>query len=74
MECLVSAATNHKSIAFPAIGAGGLGFKKDEVAHIMSDAVVHFAQNLSLKMEIYFVVYPSDTEMFKVGPQIIFRI
>lgn len=68
------AATNYKSIAFPAIGTGGLGFKKDEVAQIMSDAVANFAQNVSQKMEIYFVIYPSDTETFKVGPQTIFSM
>lgn len=74
MECLVYAATNYKSIAFPAIGTGGLGFKKDEVAQIMLHAVVSFAQKASQKMEIYFVIYPSDTETFKVGLQKIFRI
>eukprot|EP00064_Thunnus_orientalis_P000423 superscaffoldBa00000021_g424 len=38
-ECLSMAASRqHKSIAFPAIGTGGLGFNKKEVARIMSNA------------------------------------
>lgn len=61
------AATNgHKSIAFPAIGSGNLGFNKREVAHIMSDAVVEFAKMFTGKMEIYFVIFPSDSVTFQV--------
>ncbi|XP_006810462.1 protein mono-ADP-ribosyltransferase PARP9-like [Neolamprologus brichardi] len=66
LQCLKMAATNgHKSIAFPAIGSGNLGFNKREVAHIMSDAVVEFAKMFTGKMEIYFVIFPSDSVTFQ---------
>lgn len=67
-ECLSLAdESGHKSIAFPAIGTGGLGFSKTEVAQIMSNAVATFAQRSLKKMDIYFVIYPSDNYTFKVG-------
>lgn len=74
MKCLMLAATKHKSIAFPAIGTGGLQLRRDEVARIMSEAVVNFALNISQTLGINFVIYPSDTETFKVGLQKLFRI
>ncbi|XP_044073699.1 protein mono-ADP-ribosyltransferase PARP9 [Siniperca chuatsi] len=65
-DCLWLAFTNnHKSISFPAIGTGGLGFDKKDVAQIMSSAVVNFAQNVSLKIEVYFVIFPTDKDIFK---------
>uniref|UniRef100_A0A8P4GBB9 Macro domain-containing protein n=1 Tax=Dicentrarchus labrax TaxID=13489 RepID=A0A8P4GBB9_DICLA len=65
LDCLLTAqAKGHKSIAFPAIGTGGLGFKKKEAACAMLGAVKEFATKL-LKMEVYFVIFPSDDETFK---------
>ncbi|XP_026151983.1 protein mono-ADP-ribosyltransferase PARP9 [Mastacembelus armatus] len=65
-ECLWLAATKyHTSIAFPAIGTGGLGLNKKEVAQIMSQAVANFAGNFQNKMEVYFVIFPSDRDTFK---------
>ncbi|XP_039673638.1 protein mono-ADP-ribosyltransferase PARP9 isoform X2 [Perca fluviatilis] len=64
-ECLWLAAAKHKSIAFPAIGTGALGFDKKEVAQIMSNAVADFAQNAPQKFEVHFVIFPSDNDTFK---------
>ncbi|XP_073711244.1 protein mono-ADP-ribosyltransferase PARP9 [Misgurnus anguillicaudatus] len=65
-ECLCDAVFAYKSIAFPAIGTGNLGFPKHDVAQIMMDAVENFAkQNPSKNLEIYFVVYPKDNEMMR---------
>ncbi|TDH07143.1 hypothetical protein EPR50_G00120610 [Perca flavescens] len=64
-ECLWLAATKHKSIAFPAIGTGALGFDKKEVAQIMSDAVADIAQKIPKKLEVHFVIFPSDNNTFK---------
>nr|XP_033473821.1 protein mono-ADP-ribosyltransferase PARP9 [Epinephelus lanceolatus]XP_033473822.1 protein mono-ADP-ribosyltransferase PARP9 [Epinephelus lanceolatus] len=65
-DCLWLAGTSrHKSIAFPAIGTGDLGFNKKEVADIMSQAVVDFAQKFLEKIEVDFVIYPSDNNTFK---------
>lgn len=66
LESLWLAPTNHhKSIAFPAIGTGGLKLQKKEVARIMSDVVADFAQKVPMKMEVHFVIFPSDNETFK---------
>nr|XP_046259478.1 protein mono-ADP-ribosyltransferase PARP9 isoform X2 [Scatophagus argus]XP_046259479.1 protein mono-ADP-ribosyltransferase PARP9 isoform X2 [Scatophagus argus] len=65
-ECLwMAASSHHKSIAFPAIGTGGLGFKKTEVVQIMSSALINFAQTSTVKMEVHVVIFPSDGETFK---------
>lgn len=66
-ECLrLAAKRSHRSIAFPAIGTGGLGLKKEKVASIMSEAVLTFANQCSKQMEVYFVIYPSDHSTFQV--------
>ncbi|XP_042281857.1 protein mono-ADP-ribosyltransferase PARP9 [Thunnus maccoyii] len=65
-QCLrMAAAHPHKSIAFPAIGTGGLRFNKREVAWIMSSAVTAFAQQSTHRMEVQFVIYPSDKDTFQ---------
>ncbi|XP_068428086.1 protein mono-ADP-ribosyltransferase PARP9 [Clinocottus analis] len=65
-ECLWMAAANkHSSISFPAIGTGALGFDKKESAQIMSKAVADFAGNSQKKMDVYFVIFPSDNNTFK---------
>ncbi|XP_036964678.1 protein mono-ADP-ribosyltransferase PARP9 [Acanthopagrus latus] len=66
LDCLwLAAGKGHKSIAFPAIGTGALGFSKKEVADIMSEAVTRFAKKSSKKMDVYFVIFPSDVDVFK---------
>lgn len=55
------------SISFPAIGTGMLGFNKQEVAQIMVDTAVKFAKkNNGTIMDIYYVIYPADTETYRV--------
>ncbi|XP_067265228.1 protein mono-ADP-ribosyltransferase PARP9 [Chanodichthys erythropterus] len=64
-ECLSKAAAlRHKSISFPAIGTGNLGLDKYQVARIMMDAVAGFSKQ-SMKLNVYFVVFPKDEEMMK---------
>ncbi|XP_076603200.1 protein mono-ADP-ribosyltransferase PARP9 isoform X2 [Chaetodon auriga] len=66
VDCLRLASEKHyKSIAFPAIGTGGLGFDKNQAAWIMSNAVDAFAQKATRKLEVYFVIFPADTIIFK---------
>ncbi|KAM7407780.1 hypothetical protein PAMA_003508 [Pampus argenteus] len=66
LECLwVAASRKRRSIAFPAIGTGGLRFAKKEVATIMSAAVTTFAQNYQETMEVNFVIFPSDKDTFQ---------
>ncbi|XP_034549319.1 protein mono-ADP-ribosyltransferase PARP9 isoform X2 [Notolabrus celidotus] len=66
LECLrLAVSNNHKSIAFPAIGTGNLGFRAKEVAYIMLSAVSHFAQNTSKTLEVHVVIYPPDINTFQ---------
>ncbi|XP_036417765.1 protein mono-ADP-ribosyltransferase PARP9 [Colossoma macropomum] len=54
------------SISFPALGTGHLGFQKEDVAQVMISAVVEFArEHKGKKMDVYFVIFPKDTEIFK---------
>ncbi|XP_016093246.1 poly [ADP-ribose] polymerase 9 [Sinocyclocheilus grahami] len=65
-DSLKKTASNYKSISFPAIGTGNLGFKKLEVAKIMTDAVKEFAkQNTKKKLDVNLVVFPKDNEMME---------
>ncbi|CAK6963678.1 protein mono-ADP-ribosyltransferase PARP9 [Scomber scombrus] len=65
-ECLWMAdAHQYNSIAFPAIGTGGLGYSKKEVAVIMSNAVTDFALKSKHRMDVHFVIYPSDNDTYK---------
>ncbi|XP_005944170.1 protein mono-ADP-ribosyltransferase PARP9 [Haplochromis burtoni] len=67
LGCLwMAASRKHKSIAFPAIGTGALGFTKEEAAQLMCDALANFAQNFPEKMEVYFVIFPADNDTFQV--------
>uniref|UniRef100_A0A3B4U3T6 Poly [ADP-ribose] polymerase 9-like n=1 Tax=Seriola dumerili TaxID=41447 RepID=A0A3B4U3T6_SERDU len=69
LECLWNAAASqHKSIAFPAIGTGVLNFSKSEAAQIMSNAVADFALEWKAPtmMEVHFVILHSDNDTFKV--------
>uniref|UniRef100_A0A1A7WR81 Poly (ADP-ribose) polymerase family, member 9 n=1 Tax=Iconisemion striatum TaxID=60296 RepID=A0A1A7WR81_9TELE len=65
-ECLWTAVTHkHKSIAFPAIGTGALGFSKQESAMIMLKAVADFSQMAQSNLDVYFVIFPSDHETYQ---------
>ncbi|KAI9535155.1 hypothetical protein NQZ68_007246 [Dissostichus eleginoides] len=65
-ECLQNAAKDrYKSIAFPAIGTGNLGFDKKEVAWIMANAVEDFAYNCQTEIDVMFIIYPSDDQTYK---------
>ncbi|XP_072253977.1 protein mono-ADP-ribosyltransferase PARP9 isoform X2 [Leuresthes tenuis] len=65
-DCLdMAVASHYKSIAFPAIGTGNLGFSKKEVARMMMDAVYNFTQNHQKKMDVYFIIFPSDHDTFQ---------
>lgn len=65
LECLRKAAWGYKSISFPAIGTGNLGFQRQDVARIMTDAVAEFAKQMK-KLHVYFVVFPKDNKMMEV--------
>uniref|UniRef100_A0A3Q2CN86 Macro domain-containing protein n=1 Tax=Cyprinodon variegatus TaxID=28743 RepID=A0A3Q2CN86_CYPVA len=67
LECLITAAAQpYTSISFPAIGIGAFRFSKDDSASIMFDAVSDFAKESQQKLEVYFVIFPSDHETFQV--------
>ncbi|XP_056321240.1 protein mono-ADP-ribosyltransferase PARP9 [Danio aesculapii] len=68
LECLKKAGSKYKSISFPAIGTGHLGFKKQEVAAIMTDAVAEFAKQ-NMKLDVNFVVFPEDNGMMEAFEQ-----
>lgn len=59
---------SEKSIAFPAIGTGNLGFPKDKVAKIMIEQVLDFAERVyqGSKLDVFFVLYPPDQGTVKV--------
>ncbi|XP_040913509.1 protein mono-ADP-ribosyltransferase PARP9 [Toxotes jaculatrix] len=66
LECLeMAVARRRKSVAFPAIGTGGLGFDKNKAAYIMSRAVADFAKKSPPMIEVHFVIYPSDNDTYK---------
>ncbi|XDV30536.1 hypothetical protein PO909_033443 [Leuciscus waleckii] len=64
-ECLRRASWGYKSISFPAIGTGNLGFQKRDVAGIMTEAVAEFGKDNIHKLDVYFVVFPKDNEMLE---------
>ncbi|CAN2389074.1 hypothetical protein PRIEUP_LOCUS17193, partial [Pristimantis euphronides] len=65
-ECLMTA---HKfefpSISFPALGTGNVGLQKHRVADIMTQAALDFARGNACKLDVYFVIHPSDQDTFK---------
>uniref|UniRef100_A0A3Q2CMM6 Poly [ADP-ribose] polymerase 9-like n=1 Tax=Cyprinodon variegatus TaxID=28743 RepID=A0A3Q2CMM6_CYPVA len=66
-ECLLNAQKScHNSISFPAIGTGNLGFRKQESASIMSKAVAEFAEQNQRKLDVFFVIHPSDNDTYEV--------
>ncbi|XP_069139607.1 uncharacterized protein [Argopecten irradians] len=58
---------NCKTISFPALGTGNLGYPKDLVAHTMFDTVKkYFQENPDSCVEgVNFVVYPKDRDTIK---------
>ena len=69
-DCLKRAASKGaKSIAFPAIGTGNLGYPKQSVAKAMFDGVQKFKNfyNGSSIVEVLFVIYPKDTKAILVS-------
>ncbi|XP_020784732.2 protein mono-ADP-ribosyltransferase PARP9-like [Boleophthalmus pectinirostris] len=65
-DCLwLAVASQHSSIAFPAIGTGNLGFGDEEAAQIMLNAVWDFFQKCVKSLNVHFVIFPSDVHRFK---------
>ncbi|XP_036364784.1 protein mono-ADP-ribosyltransferase PARP14-like [Octopus sinensis] len=55
-----------KSLAFPILGAGTLKYPIEILPRIMYEAVKNYSnQNSSRIKDVYFVVYPQDTEIMK---------
>lgn len=61
------ASVSHRSISFPAIGTGTQGLGKRDVAHTMIKAVTAFVEDQPRRLDVCFVIYPNDRDMFKVG-------
>ena len=68
-ECLNKAHNSQqKSICFPAIGTGLLGYDKDVVARVMMEGAVAFAQQTNgVHLDISYLMYPTDTNTYKVS-------
>ena len=58
-----------RSVAFPAIGTGQLGFPAKVVAEVMIDEIHKFSQNnpQTTLRDMRFVVYPKDTKTIQVN-------
>ncbi|XP_030642427.1 protein mono-ADP-ribosyltransferase PARP9-like [Chanos chanos] len=69
LKCLHMAVNDHMtSISFPAIGSGVLGFTSHEVASIMTSAVVDFSKRYrGVPMDVCFVLYPADEDIFRTS-------
>ncbi|XP_006869486.1 PREDICTED: poly [ADP-ribose] polymerase 14 [Chrysochloris asiatica] len=68
-ECLeVTEKLSLKSITFPAIGTGNLGFPKAIFAELIISEVFKFSSKNQLKAleDVYFVLHPSDDENIQV--------
>ncbi|XP_048340457.1 protein mono-ADP-ribosyltransferase PARP14 [Sphaerodactylus townsendi] len=67
-ECLEKTeALSLNSISFPAIGTGGFGFPKLEVAKLMFEEVLQFSsrKNVRSLQEVHFLLHPNDVENIK---------
>jgi hypothetical protein len=62
------------SIAFPALGAGNLGYPRDVIAREMFSCVDEFAENYptSSIADVRFVVYSGDSNSVKVLKNLLF--
>lgn len=65
LQCLEIASASHSSISFPAIGTGIQGFGKRDVARFMLNAVAEFATDQRKKLDVCFVIHPSEEDTFK---------
>ncbi|XP_030436581.1 protein mono-ADP-ribosyltransferase PARP14 isoform X1 [Gopherus evgoodei] len=64
-ECLQTAEQlSLKSITFPAIGTGNLGFPKPVVAKLMFNQVFKFSRKKKIRSleEVHFLLHPNDTD------------
>ncbi|XP_029795296.1 protein mono-ADP-ribosyltransferase PARP14 isoform X2 [Suricata suricatta] len=64
-KCLeITESLSLRSIAFPAIGTGNLGFPKTTFAELIISEVLKFGSKTQLKtlQEVYFLLHPSDHE------------
>ncbi|XP_060117403.1 protein mono-ADP-ribosyltransferase PARP14 [Heteronotia binoei] len=67
-ECLEKTETlSLSSVSFPAIGTGGFGFPKSEVAKLMFEEVLQFSgrKNRRSLQEVHFLLNPSDENNIK---------
>lgn len=69
-KCLeIAEELSSKSITFPAIGTGNLGFPRSVVANLLFDKVFEFSSKNgvnSLK-EVHFLLHPKDTANIQVS-------
>lgn len=71
-DCLAQAEQHQqRSLTFPAIGTGNLGFPRDVVAKLMLDAVIKFSKKRGSNnvQEVVFILHPSDTPTAQVRSQ-----
>uniref|UniRef100_A0A803JEU7 Poly [ADP-ribose] polymerase n=1 Tax=Xenopus tropicalis TaxID=8364 RepID=A0A803JEU7_XENTR len=54
-----------RSMTFPAIGTGALGFPKDLVASLMFERILKFSRKSKCHIEVTFVLHPTDTDTIK---------
>ena len=74
-ECLnLAYDQKYRSVSFPAIGTGHLGFSKQEVAHVMTAAVEDTAKNMRTAMGVDFVIYPPEHDTFMVTALRVVRV
>ncbi|NXA55432.1 PAR14 polymerase, partial [Nothocercus julius] len=72
-ECLtIAEEMSLKSITFPAIGTGNLGFPKPVVAKLLFDKVFEFSHKKGVKSleEVHFLLYPKDTSNVQVSAHV----
>lgn len=73
-DCLeITEKLSSRSIAFPAIGTGNLGFPKTEFAELLLSEVLTFSSKKQLKtlQEVQFLLHPSDHESIQVSSALI---
>lgn len=61
------ASGSHRSISFPAVGASNQRLGKRDVAKLMLKAVAEFGAGLPTRLDVCFVIHPSQEDTFKVG-------
>ncbi|XP_053554016.1 protein mono-ADP-ribosyltransferase PARP14 [Bombina bombina] len=67
-QCLkITANKNMKSVSFPAIGTGALGFSKRLIASLMFDEILNFSSKnkFQLLQEVNLILHPSDKDSLK---------